>query len=110
MPAFTYERVKEYTGKVQYRTDGSSFVRTGQRRIARGEVVRLAVHPDTAADPDVAEELLDTFRQLERVARGLVATGHFIHVPADTPTGIPQNEVAPPEQAPTSTPLTEEEF
>jgi hypothetical protein len=77
MQPFTYERVREFTGKVQYRVDSSEVVKVGGRTYRRGEVgeVKKAAH-----------------------AYGMVATGNFAHVPADTPLGVPK---APSKDAPT---------
>jgi hypothetical protein len=68
MPAFSFERVKSHTGKVQYRTDGASAVTVAGRTIRRGEVVEFAK---------------------AQFANSLVANGNFAHVPGDTPTGVP---------------------
>lgn len=77
--AFSYERQKSYTGKVQYRIDGNAVVTANGKPWKRGEV------------KDVAKSVY---------ADGLVASGNFAHVPADTPVGVPgaddgaQTEVA----------------
>lgn len=63
---FTYERVKEHTGKVQYRVNGAAAVTVAGKRVTRGEVI--------ASDQP-------------NFTNGLVRTGNFAHVPADTTVG-----------------------
>jgi len=75
MDPFTYERVKEHTGKVQFRVNGPSAGSVAGRRVVRGEVLAFA-------KPEMTS--------------GLVATGNFAHVPADTPIGPPA-ATEPPE-------------
>ncbi len=83
MEPFTYERVKEYTGKVQYRADGGASVKIADKWTARrGEVVELP----------------------ERVAIGAVRTGQFAHVPADAPLGVDGDREAAPAAPATPTP------
>lgn len=82
MDPFTYERVKEFTGKLQYRTDRASAVSAAGRSVKRGEVIEITN---------------------EALARALVLSGNFAHVPADTPLGIP----APPTEAAPSAATTD---
>lgn len=70
MAAFSFERQKSFTGKVQFRIDGSSVVTANGKSWKRGEVkeVKSPIY-----------------------ANGIVSTGNFAHVPADTPLGVPGN-------------------
>lgn len=75
---FFYPVVKEPTGRVQYRTDRAEVVtidRIGDVR--RGQVVSIA---PVGKQP--------TARAMD-FARGLVSSGNFSHVAADTPLGVP---------------------
>jgi hypothetical protein len=88
--SFSYERVKHHTGKVQYRIDGASAVSANGKSIKSGEV-RAFKNP--------------------AYTNGLVATGNFAHVPADTPLGLPADETTEtpePTPAPAPPPLIEE--
>lgn len=76
---FTFERVKEHTGKVQYRTNGAAVVNVAGRKIRRAEVVAFKSADFTA---------------------GLVAGGDFAHVPADTPVGVPALASEPADPSP----------
>lgn len=76
MAPFTYERVKEFTGKVQFRVDGPSVATLSGRTVKRGEVLAF---------------------EKESFANAIVQTGNYAHVPADTPLGVPVHA----EEAPT---------
>lgn len=68
MAAFSFDRVKSFTGKVQFRIDGSSVVTANGKSWKRGEVkeVKSPIY-----------------------ANGIVSTGNFAHVAVDTPIGVP---------------------
>lgn len=77
-PSFHYPVVKHPTGRVQFRIDRAEVVtieRLGD--IHRGQVVSIG----PAGKPPTPKAL--------DFARGLVVTGNFSHVAADTPLGVP---------------------
>jgi hypothetical protein len=77
-PSFHYPVVKHPTGRVQFRIDRAEVVtieRLGD--VHRGQVVSIGP-PGKPPTPKALD-----------FARGLVVTGNFSHVAADTPLGVP---------------------
>lgn len=69
--SFTFERVRQHTGKVQYRTDGASATGVAGKTVKRGEVI--AAPKKSFAD-------------------ALVSGGNFAHAPGDAPLGVPKTK------------------
>jgi hypothetical protein len=75
---FFYPVVKEPTGRVQFATNRAAAIdidRIGE--VKRGQVITIGP-PNKPPTPKALD-----------FARGLVASGNFSHVAADTPLGVP---------------------
>lgn len=83
MAKFTYPTLKVFTGKMQFRTNGSEKVHVEKV----GDVLRGAV---------IAVKS-------ERMANSLATGGNFAHVHQDTPLGIPAELRPAPRVAPADT-------